>query len=81
MQFTGLKDKNGKEIYECDIVKWNTSTEALVLDKYTNQVDQIQWDVEDAQFLLMPSFRGPYGAEMEVIGNIHETPELLEVPS
>lgn len=69
MQFTGLLDKNSKEIYEGDI---------LYIHLYGKQSDVYQ--LEDGRWLL----RG-YGAvysweaqEIEVIGNIHENPELLE---
>ena len=60
MQYTGLKDKNGKEIYEGDIVYvagWgNMEVEFPFVDIYT------------------ASYEGDIG---EIIGNIHENPELL----
>jgi hypothetical protein len=63
MQFTGLKDKNGKEIYEGDII-----TER----KYQAVVE---WDEKSLQFNCHGMLDGK---NYEVIGNIYENPELLE---
>ena len=90
-QHTGLKDKNGKEIYEGDIL---TSPEYPYQDdgKY-NYHGVIEWIDEEASFymtkrLANPEKRGTLNGisqpiesieEFEVIGNIYENPELLEV--
>ena len=79
-QCTGLKDKNGKLIYEGDIVQ--TDYEGFGLDKYI-----YRW--EEPAFYLEPIENGKltgshyyyYAICVErcvVIGNIHENPELLE---
>lgn len=74
MQFTGLLDKNGKEIYEGDIVHCSIEGDNI------GNVDVIQF--KDASFWLryrdrsIPSWI-EFGNELEVIGNIHENHELL----
>ena len=67
MQYTGLKDKNGKEIYEGDIVRktfWNSIP--------CKRIDIIK--IPDCYY---HTFTGMQDEEFEVIGNIYENPELL----
>lgn len=73
-QYTGLADKNGKKIWENDIV------EVAGEDGYF----KCEWDEDTARFALngdglMVDFDNCYGYECEVVGNIFDNPELLEV--
>lgn len=83
MQFTGLHDKNGKEIYEGDILQWTDG------DMWKGVVE---WSEGDADFLLdnphaslggfetRPTLNGLDSIRSKgysVIGNIYENPELL----
>lgn len=68
-QFTGLTDKNGKEIYEGDIVSKQ------------DQNDDFSGNVifENGGFIVDVGYRWiPRWNEIEVIGNIHDNPELLK---
>ena len=80
MQSTGIKDKNGSEIFEGDIVKYeagcNTVTEKVVYDK-----NFAGFGVKDADANIIFTF-GELAEDidlhsLEVIGNIYENLELL----
>lgn len=85
-QSTGLKDKNGKEIYEGDIVKQFVCGVRKFKGKECGRrtVWQVRWNEEECCFelhYLSGSLFGDSmmakGEEYEVIGNIHENPELI----
>ena len=75
MQYTGLKDKTGKEIYEGDILNHKPLNEKLY------SVGKIEYSNIHAQFFIKNNHgtgtRLPETMRIEIIGNIHENPELL----
>ena len=81
-EFTGLYDKNGKEVFEGDLVKVSTD-----LIESFDKVLKVQYNVDDACFEILQywisqdkfvplSYNLSY-YQYEVIGNIFENPELL----
>lgn len=72
-QFTGLTDKNGKKIFEGDIVQGKDR-----LEKHLEVFGYI--DHQNGSFVITGDFMTHYrwlDYEVEVIGNIHDNPELL----
>lgn len=72
MQFTGLKDKNGVEIYEGDVCR--TRYYSAMWRENLETVQVVMWDEDESSFGL----RKKNMANIEVIGNIYENPELLK---
>jgi len=72
MQYTGLKDKNGKEIYEGDIIDCKEQEEGI-----PHRI--ALWRDEYACFQIGPWEKQELKGEViEVIGNVFENPELLQ---
>ena len=84
MQFTGLKDKNGKEIYEGDIANCKDYQNKIYF------IGEVYWSDTTAQVYVRCHYNNnPLNSdfslrivedvkEIEVIGNIYENPELLK---
>jgi len=82
MQFTGLLDKNGKEIYEGDIVKCTDGDDEVSEFNSDTGIGVVEW-LEKWGFWNISVIENGLGDilnvyDVEVIGNIHENPELVQ---
>lgn len=80
-QFTGLTDKNGKEIYEGDFVKTKGGLGGVVLWNsrgYFYIKDDNYFDDEEPDLSPLGSLLCCKRKRLEIIGNIHDNPELMK---
>lgn len=80
MQSTGLHDKNGKEIFEGDVVKGKSDSFRL------SCYGEVYWDEEFCRWRINDKKRNrqyevDWRWKLQIIGNIHEHPELLIQPN
>lgn len=84
MQYTGLKDKNGKEIYDGDIVKGLSYKEPIAMKTSKEAIYSVECSTGGWGYKYWLKAIGehhrvyPNFIECEIIGNIYENPELLD---
>lgn len=66
-QFTGLTDKNGKNIFEGDILKWDD------IEWGSEHLEVVEWN-----YSLFSIRKDDWNEWCEVVGNIHDNPELIK---
>ena len=91
-QYTGLKDKNGKMIFEGDVVKgvafstdfigviiWIEEIAGFGVRYFNNKREPTAWENSSILKMIQKGHKDKFAAE--IIGNIHDNPELLEAES
>ena len=73
MQYSGLKDKHNKEIYEGDIVIHHSKMHKIIFN-----AEEARFVLRDDEFELEIPFTNNNNKRMEVVGNIYENSELIK---
>lgn len=76
MQSTGLFDKNGKEIFEGDILKTRTRGYVIVREENGNTMTTYKSGINKRTSLVLSSFLEKY--QVKIVGNIYENKDLLK---
>jgi uncharacterized phage protein (TIGR01671 family) len=81
LQYTGLRDKNGKGIYEGDILKDSEQTYIVKFGELDNNEGLYPFIGFYLEHLIHRDYDGPFSSDdqnvIEVIGNIYENPNLV----
>jgi len=77
MRYTGLKDKNGKEIWEGDVLKWTPWR--ISSGHKATKISEVIWSVGAWRLSGNEAWAMAIYTNIEVIGNIYENPELVKV--
>lgn len=78
-QYTGLKDKNNREIYEGDVIKAISFARWIGVVEYSDENQAFIFDDLDKKYRGESTvFMNQFDDGFEIIGNIYENPELLE---
>ena len=82
MQYTGLKDTNGKEIFEGDILEFKQYTHSKDKNKIHKWTKEVKFETEKVGVYGYANFTGfnttDFDVEHEIIGNRFENPELIK---
>ena len=80
-QYTGLKNFNGKEIYEGDIVRAIGFSKWIGVAKYSDKNQAFVFECIDKNYRGNIVFMSQFDQGFKILGNIYENPEMLEETS